>query len=169
MNNELDYSIENGYVPGAIGRISELHGVYYHANWGFGLFFEAKVATEISAFLSRYDAARDGIWLAVVDGRVEGSIVIDGIHASSEGAHLRWFILSDPLRGRGVGRQLINRAVDFCRRRRYPKAYLWTFEGLDAAKHLYEDVGFRVVRQHRGVQWGTEVNEQYCELTCRRV
>jgi hypothetical protein len=36
----------SGYIPGAIGRIVELHGRYYHEHWGFDLFFESKVATE---------------------------------------------------------------------------------------------------------------------------
>jgi len=30
-----------GYVPGAIGRIVELHAAYYSKHWQFGLFFEA--------------------------------------------------------------------------------------------------------------------------------
>ena len=32
----------SGYIPGAIGRISELHGKYYHEHWGFDLFFEQR-------------------------------------------------------------------------------------------------------------------------------
>jgi len=46
-----------------------------------------------------------------VNGRVEGSVVIDGMHAENEGAHLRWFIISDALRGKGMGRTLINKAI----------------------------------------------------------
>jgi GNAT superfamily N-acetyltransferase len=153
-----------GYVPGSIGRVAELHGTYYHDHWGFGLFFEAKVATELSAFLGRYEEERDGFWTALMGGRVEGSIAIDGIHAESEGAHLRWFIMSDALRGQGIGHRLINAAIDFCRTKGYKRVYLWSFEGLDAAKHLYEKVGFRVVEQLRGSQWGVEVNEQRFEL-----
>jgi GNAT superfamily N-acetyltransferase len=155
--------IINGYIPGAIGRISELHGTYYHKHWGFGLYFEAKVATELSEFLLRYDAEKDGIWVATQDGRIEGSIILDGIHAGTDGAHLRWFILSDALRGKGVGRMLVEKAMAFCKKKNYRKAHLWTFEGLDAARRLYEDAGFRLVRQKRGIQWGTEVNEQYME------
>jgi hypothetical protein len=41
---------------------------------------------------------------------------------------------------------------------------LWTFEGLNAARHLYEKHGFRVTRQQLGNQWGSEVNEQRFEL-----
>jgi len=155
--------IVNGYIPGAIGRISELHGTYYHKHWGFGRYFEAKVATELSEFLLRYDADKDGIWVATQDGRIEGSIIMDGIHAGTDGAHLRWFILSDALRGKGVGRMLVETAMAFCTNKNYRKAYLWTFEGLDAARRLYEDAGFHLVRQKRGIQWGTEVNEQYME------
>ena len=81
MTIEPSIQIEKGYQPGIIGRICELHAVYYHLNWGFGLFFEAKVATELAAFLQRYDETRDGIWSVAMDGRVEGGIVIDGLHA----------------------------------------------------------------------------------------
>jgi GNAT superfamily N-acetyltransferase len=158
-----EIKIAHGYVPGALGRVAELHGVYYHDNWRFGLFFEAKVAVELCEFLKRYDESRDGFWTMLVNGRVEGSIAIDGIHGASEGAHLRWFIMSDALRGKGAGNQLINAAISFCRGKGYNKIYLWTFEGLDAARHLYEKVGFRLVEEHKGTQWGTEVKEQRFE------
>ena len=157
--------IVKGYIPGSIGRVAELHGTYYHEHWDFSVFFEAKVATELSEFLGRYDERRDGFWTASLNGRVEGSITIDGIHAEKEGAHLRWFIVSDVLRGRGVGNQLIDKALDFCRNKGYKRVYLWTFEGLDAAKHLYEKCGFKLVEQYKGIQWGTEVNEQRFEMS----
>ncbi len=156
--------IESEYIPGSIGRISELHGTYYHDHWEFGLYFEAKVATELAEFLKRYDVNSDGIWIVTKNGRVEGSIIIDGIHSANEGAHLRWFIVSDTLRGKKAGRILINRAIDFCRSKSYKKIYLWTFEGLDAARYLYEEVGFKLIKQQTGVQWGVTVNEQYFEL-----
>jgi GNAT superfamily N-acetyltransferase len=159
-------TLSRGYVPGAIGRIAELHGTYYAKQWGFGLFFEAKVAKELSAFLEAQDTDRDALWLARVDGRIEGSIAIDGAHAARTSAHLRWFILSDALRGKGLGRQLLTCAVDFCRRKRYRTIILWTFQGLAAARHLYESAGFVLVSEQKGRQWGSEVNEQcfQCDL-----
>ncbi len=159
----MKLEIARAYVPGAIGRITELHGAYYHQHTGFGLYFESKVASELSEFLRRYDSARDGLWLALADGRIEGSIAIDAVEADTEGAHLRWFIVSDALRGSGVGGKLISTALEFCRARTYRKVYLWTFEGLNAARHLYEKHGFRMTRQQRGNQWGAEVNEQRFE------
>jgi GNAT superfamily N-acetyltransferase len=155
-----------GYVPGAVGRITELHAMYYHREWGFGKFFEVKVAGELSAFLERFDPARDGFWTACLNDRVEGSIVIDGANAESEGAHLRWFILSPELRGHGFGNRLMDTALRFCREMNYARVYLWTFEGLEAAQHLYEKFGFELVEQHEGEQWGTKVIEQkyLCEF-----
>jgi GNAT superfamily N-acetyltransferase len=160
-----EIEIANGYIPGALGRVAELHGVYYHDHWGFELFFEAKVAVELSDFLKRYDESRDGFWTVMADGRVEGSITIDGIHGQGEGAHLRWFIISDTLRGKGAGNKLINTAISFCRRMQYHKVYLWTFEGLGAARHLYEKAGFKLVEEHKGTQWGTQVTEQRFEYS----
>ncbi len=164
MTARIEYQISHQYHPGAIGRIAELHGTYYHENWGFGLFFEAKVATELSEFIKRFSPHQDGLWLVIANERVEGSLIIDGIDASTHGAHLRWFILSDVLRGQGVGRELIRYAIDLVREHSYRKTYLWTFKGLDAARQLYEAAGFELKREAVGTQWGREVTEQYFEL-----
>ena len=159
-----DVEIVKGYTPGSIGRVAELHGTYYHKHWGFGPFFEARVATDLSEFIKRYDEGRDGFWTASLEGRVEGSIAIDGANAEMKGAHLRWFILSDILRGQGIGSRLIDIAIGFCRDKGFKRVYLWTFEGLDAARHLYEKTGFELLEQVKGTQWGKEVNEQRFEL-----
>ena len=176
-------TLHQGYLPGAIGRIAALHARYYHRQAGFGVAFEARVARELAGFCERYDSARDGLWLALRDARgadagagtcansIEGSIAIDGPRTGTGcdgdepgSAHLRWFITSDHTRGSGTGAALLNAALTFCRAQSYARVYLWTFEGLHAARHLYEKAGFRLTRQQRGTQWGTEVNEQRFEL-----
>ncbi len=159
----MELSMHRGYLPGCIGRIAELHACYYAAHVGFGVYFESKVARELAAFCEGYDESRDGLWLAQRQGRIEGSIAIDGRHANSEGAHLRWFITSDALRGSGVGTALLQQAMDFCDAQGYRRTYLWTFDGLPAARHLYEKHGFRLVQQQPGQQWGHEVLEQRFE------
>lgn len=155
-----------GFVTGAIGRIVEMHACYYHKHWEFGPFFEAKVATELSEFIGRFDEQKDGFWTACSDKRVQGSIAIDGIKADSQGAHLRWYIVSNMLCGQGIGRQLISIAMQFCREQQYKRVFLWTFKGLDPARHLYEKNGFELVHEQQGSQWGTTVTEQkyICKL-----
>jgi GNAT superfamily N-acetyltransferase len=100
-----------------------------------------------------------------VDGRVEGSVAIDGSRAESEGAHLRWFLVSDVLRGQGAGSQLLHEALTFCRLRGFPRVYLWTFAGLDDARRLYAKSGFVLTEEQVGLRWGTEVLEQRLECS----
>ena len=153
-----------GYIPGAIGRVAELHGRYYHEHWGFDLFFESKVATELSEFLCRFNEARDGFWVANVEGRIIGSIAIDGANFGSKGAHLRWFVVAPENQGQGIGKILFGEAIQFCRRKKVRRVYLWTFAGLEVARHLYEKWGFRLSEQREGDQWGKRVTEQMFEL-----
>lgn len=54
----------------------------------------------------------------------------------------------------------MEKAVDFCKKSNYYRVYLWTFDGLDVARHLYEKFGFRLIEQHEGTQWGVTVKEQ---------
>lgn len=156
--------IRPGYVPGCIGRIAQLHASWYSANAGFGVYFESKVARELGEFCERCVDGRDGLWLATRSGTIEGSIAIDGSRAAADGAHLRWFVVSDALRGRGVGNELIDRSIAFCRDCGYDRIHLWTFQGLDAAAHLYRKHGFRLALERPGTRWGREVVEQRYEL-----
>jgi GNAT superfamily N-acetyltransferase len=159
----LQWQVQHGPIAGAIGRVVELHARYYQALAGFGLPFEARVAREMCDFCERFDDRRDAMWLAMDGDVIEAALTIDGLHAAGEGAHLRWFIASGRARGSGVGGVLMRQAMDFCDARGYRRTYLWTFEGLNAARRLYERHGFQLVHQARGTQWGTEVNEQRFE------
>lgn len=156
--------IKKGYIPGAIGRVAELHGIYYSLNWDFGLFFEAKVAVELSEFLSRFDKTRDGFWIAEDGGKIAGSVSIDGIEGKTKGARLRWFIVDPKMHGRGTGRMLMREAVSFCKTANHGKIYLTTFAGLDPARHLYETLGFVLREEWVDAHWGKPVTAQKFEL-----
>ena len=149
-----------GYYPGVVGKITELHAVYYFENWGFDVTFETQVGKELSEFVCRFDEKRDGLWVAVKGGAFAGAIAIDGMRAVEEGARLRWFIVAPQCQKAGIGENLIRQAVDFCRRRRYPKIYLWTFKGLENARRLYEAVNFRLCEENEVAQWGQHIKEQ---------
>ena len=110
-------------LPGAVGRITELHATYYSTLAGFGVFFEAKVARELADFCERYVDTRDSLWLAIRNDRIEGAIAIDGSHAAADGAHLRWFITSEQIRGAGIGTSLLSSALAFAQARRYARIF----------------------------------------------
>jgi ribosomal protein S18 acetylase RimI-like enzyme len=160
QRNEVALS---GYVPGALGKITELHALYYYRHWNFGLFFERKVATELAEFLGRFQKARDGFWLAMRGDRIAGSIALDGIDAEDRGAHLRWFIVDPEDQGAGIGDRLLKEALAFSDGHSYRKIRLWTFSGLDTARHLYETNGFRLCTEQEDDRWGVRVTEQLFE------
>lgn len=153
-----------GYFPGLLGRVTELHGRYYHRHWGFDLFFESKVATEMAAFLERFEPARDGLWVSMEHDRVIGSVAICGQDDGTAGARLRWLIVEPEHQGRGLGKLLVRKAVSFCRKAGCRRVWLTTFAGLDAARHIYEKEGFQLLEEREDAHWGRTVPEQTFEL-----
>lgn len=155
-----DITIERGYRPGAVGRITEMHAVFYSQHAGFGCFFENKVANGLSTFVSLLKNPRNQLWLAIQRGRIVGSIAIEGADAKRKGAHLRWFIVDEGIRGHGVGQDLLTQALEFCDRENFKETYLWTFDSLHSARHLYESRGFNLAEERIGSTWGKQVLEQ---------
>ncbi len=137
-----------------------MHARYYAREWGFGPFFEARVAREAAEFAAALPRADSRLWVARAVGRVVGTIAIDGRHAACDGAHLRWFILDDSSRGAGTGAALLDTALVFCRAQRFARVHLSTFAGLDAARRLYESRGFRLAEEQEAESWGARVREQ---------
>lgn len=151
------------YTPGALGLICQMQTEYHAERRDFGRAFETKVAGEMAEFLDRFDPGRDLFKLAKVNNEIVGSITIDGKNPDS--AHLRWFFVGDGLRGLGVGSRLLSTALAFVRSQEFSSVYLTTIDGLDAARHLYEKSGFKLVQEDTGDTWGKEETEQRFELT----
>jgi GNAT superfamily N-acetyltransferase len=103
-------------------------------------------------------------WVATANKKFAGAVAIDGYNAMADGARLRWFIVDPEYQGAGLGNRLIFRAVQFCKAKNYPKIFLWTFEGLDAARRLYEHHNFRLCETQEVDQWGQQIREQKFEL-----
>ena len=153
-----------GYYPGVVGKIIQLHAVYYHENWGFDVSFETQEGKELSEFIRDFKEGRDGFWVAELNKTFAGSIAIDGRDAEKEGARLRWLIVEPRFHGNGIGTLLVKEAVQFCKKAGYRRIVLWTFEGLQAARHVYEKQGFRLAMEKKHQQWGQYINEQMFEL-----
>ncbi|MFK3780221.1 GNAT family N-acetyltransferase [Agrobacterium sp. NPDC089420] len=152
--------IIEGYRPGIIARITQMHALYYARTSGFGQRFESVVAEGLATFCNRLENPKNAIWVAMRGQEIIGSVAIDGEDLGSDIAHLRWFIVDDGVRGSGVGRRLLATALAFADENAFAETHLWTFNGLTAARHLYETHGFACVEQRPGSQWGSEVLEQ---------
>lgn len=157
-----EVTLHRGWSPGLLGWIVAEHGRYYERDWHLGIAFEAKVAFGLGELAERLDPVRDLLLHARADGTVLGAIAVDGSGpgTAERGARIRYFILSDAARGRGIGRLLVAETMSFIRAAGFDRAWLTTFAGLDAARHLYEAHGFRLDHEEVDTTWGTPLTEQ---------
>lgn len=155
-----DVEMLQGYRPGVIASVAQLHATFYSQHYGFGAVFERKVATEMSEFMGRIDNPLNATFSAYLGDELLGSVSLDGEDLGDGACHLRWFIVSPTAQGMGIGSLLLGEATAFVDDNAFERTRLWTFKGLDAARHLYEKHGFTLAHQTPGTQWGTEVVEQ---------
>ena len=157
-------AVRHDLRPGDLGRVVELHGALYGAEYGLDHTFEAYVAETVGQFGRRLDPERDRLWLAELEGRLVGSIAIVG--RETDVAQLRWFLLHPDVRGRGLGRRLVGDALAFCRHASYHSVYLWTIHPLTAAARLYGATGFRRTEVRPPAPlWGATLSEERYDLT----
>lgn len=161
-------AILEGYQTGMIGDIAALHARTHGPIVGMGPAFETVVANGLADFVPRLKNPANNSWSVLQDGQIVASITIDGEDLGSNIAHLRWFILADRLRGRGLGRVLLTRALTHCDQFGFDSVHLWTLKGLDPARRLYERNGFQLAEEYQGDQWGKPVMEQKFVLPCLR-
>lgn len=159
----MNVRYEIQYRPGALAKMCAMQTQYYAREWGFNHIYEAVVSADIGEFLQRYDPQKDIIVLALRGNEIVGGVVIDGGDGGGRSARLRWYIVSEESRGFGVGRALIERAMEFIRVRQYENVFLTTFDGLYAARSMYEKAGFRLVEERAKNTWGKAVMEQRFE------
>ena len=158
----MDITLRTNIKPGDLGYIVYLHGMLYAREYGLDHTFEGYVAQRFGEFVASYDERKDLIAVAELDGRIVGSIVIDGM--ADETAMLRYFLVHPDARGRGLGHQLMDKALEFCRERGFKKVRLWTISELKAAAHLYRQAGFVCTREETHEIWGATRTEQEYEL-----
>jgi N-acetylglutamate synthase-like GNAT family acetyltransferase len=153
--------IRSDLRPGDIGAIIYLHGILYAREYGFDHTFEPYVAAPLAGFVKNY-TDRERIWIVEKQGQVVGSIAI--VQHSQNQAQLRWLILDPAVRGLGIGKRLVEKAVDFCRASGYASIFLWTIDFLGAALKLYRAAGFELTDTNTHPVWGRILTEERYEL-----
>lgn len=157
---QTKYPVVEGYQTGMIGDIAAMHARTHGPIVGMGATFESVVSASMAEFMPRIGNPLNNSWSVLDGSEVIGSISIDGEHLGNNTAHLRWFILSKRLRGKGLGKSLLKCALEHCDRHAFDEIHLWTLKGLEAARALYETNGFDLAEEYVGDQWGKAVTEQ---------
>jgi GNAT superfamily N-acetyltransferase len=154
------------YEPGAIGRIGELHGRFYADAWGTGAAFEILTLRMLIDYFEHYDPDRDLFLSAHADGRIVGSLAIDGHTTAPHEARIRAVILDPCHRGHGAGKLMLTTALDWCRAKGYQTIFLWTVDhpAQTRSRTLYERAGFREVERIRDDRYSVPLDS--VKMTC---
>jgi GNAT superfamily N-acetyltransferase len=162
-----DPIIRRDLWPGDLGAIVRLHGNLYSREYGLDSTFEGHVAASVArAAIRGFPTERERIWLVEGVAGIQGSLALTD-EGDGEGT-VRWFVLDPSLRGRGVGRRLMDELMDAAERIGFDRLSLETFSELTVAARIYRSHGFELVSADPAPRWGREeITYQRYELDLR--
>jgi GNAT superfamily N-acetyltransferase len=159
-------SIKRSLGDGDADAIVALHDRVYRADWDRNDEFVAAVARSVaSARAAGWPGSGGAVWLVELDGRLAGSLGL-----TDEGAgvgHVRWFVFEPELRGRGLGRSLLEELLADARAAGMQRLELETFSALSTAARLYRAAGFEVISARERDDWGPPISYQHYRLELR--
>jgi RimJ/RimL family protein N-acetyltransferase len=131
------------------------HRRLYSREQGVDEDFVAMVDAAVAAAVEGdWPKANEGLWVVERDGEFAGSVALtddgDGV------AVLRWFLLEPELRGRGLGRCMVEEVLEKAEASGYARVRLETFSDLRAAARLYRTHGFELTGADSRPRWGRE-------------
>jgi GNAT superfamily N-acetyltransferase len=143
------------------------HGELYWTEFGWDTSMEAFIARIVADYGASHDPCRETAWIAELDGRRLGCIFCVADPDDVGTAKLRLLLVHPDARGHDLGRRLIDTCLEFARGVGYERMRLWTNHPLGAARHLYLERGFELVREEPHRSFGVDLIGQTYELDLR--
>ena len=115
----------------------------YEAWLGLDLCFQ-NFEDELANLPGEYAGPRGALLMATVDGKLAGCCALRPLDSADypNAAEMKRLYVPDAFRGLGLGRQLAEATLDAARQAGYACVLLDTLDDMEAARTLYEDLGF---------------------------
>ncbi len=149
---------------GDMGWVVYREGALYAQEYGFDETFEALAARIVADFLTDFDPRRERCWIAEMNGQNVGHIFLVKHPTEPSTAKLRLLLVEPSARGVRLGSALVEECVRFARSVGYKKITLWTQSILEAARHIYQKAGFRVVHEEANRKFSRDLVSQTWDL-----
>lgn len=149
-----DYILRRDRV-GDLGLIASRQGLIYQQEYGWDKTYEALVAKILSEFVGRNDAVNERAWIAESHGAILGSVYL--MKEDTETARLRLLYVEPQARGLGLGKKLVSECTAFARAAGYKRIVLWTQSTLTAARKLYVNEGYALMKQEPHHSFGKDL------------
>jgi DNA-binding MarR family transcriptional regulator/GNAT superfamily N-acetyltransferase len=153
------------HQPGDLGWLVQRQAILYVEEYGWDGTYEALAAEIVAQFIKNYDPKCERCWIAEKDGTRVGGVLV--VRALDGVAKLRLLHVEEEARGLGIGKRLVEECVRFARQAGYEKMTLWTQSILGAARHLYEQTGFQIIREEQHHSFGKDLISETWELYLR--
>jgi GNAT superfamily N-acetyltransferase len=150
-------------VPGDMGWVVARHGVRYGCDYGWNDRIEGYTAEVVAGFVASHDPKRERCWIAEREGENVGCVLL--VKKSERVAQLRLLLVEPQARGLGIGARLVAECARFARQVGYGKIMLWTHSILGAARHIYEQGGYRMVATDTHDTFGPMLTGETWELS----
>lgn len=132
-------------TPNSVQALDTLREIFreYADGLGVDLCFQ-QFDEELAGLPGDYAAPRGALLLASVNGKVAGCCALRPLDTADypNAAEMKRLYVRGEFRGIGLGRQLVEAALDAARQAGYASVLLDTLDDMEAARTLYEDLGF---------------------------
>lgn len=150
-------------LPGDLGWVVMAHGELYVREFGWDTTFEALCARIVADYAAEADDPGYAAWIAELDGERVGCVFV--VRGEGPGvAKLRILLVDEKARGRRLGYRLVGTALDFAAAAGYERMQLWTNHPLAAARHVYLQHGFSLIRSEPHHSFGVDLVGQTYEV-----
>jgi DNA-binding MarR family transcriptional regulator/GNAT superfamily N-acetyltransferase len=148
---------------GDLGLVASRQGLIYQQEYGWDKSYEALVAKILSEFVGRNDTVNERAWIAESHGAILGSVYL--MKEDTETARLRLLYVEPQARGTGLGKKLVSECTGFARAAGYKRIVLWTQSTLTAARKLYVNEGYALMKQEPHHSFGKDLVGETWQLT----